>query len=208
MFIKKSYVKTVIAYFAIILLLSGCLTKKLWEDTYVETYEETIDALLINPKNDSLIFLGEKYHYIMQPDEKFSYLYNHLNKNMYFQIDKGTYLLKDNNIKASFSVFLKYDEKTKQWMENKGYIKKGETSYKKDYIDIELKGKRYKADKKVNQVAKKLPRTYTIDIKATKSNLPTVLKVPLTPLSVAGDAILTAYVTVVAVPTYLFFISR
>lgn len=84
--------KTIALILSMILILSGC-TSKLWNSRDVKrvSYSETIDAFMMNPQNKSLIFIGEKYHYIFEPNEKFVYLYDNKNENIIFDSNNGVY---------------------------------------------------------------------------------------------------------------------
>lgn len=188
--------KTIALILSMILILSGC-TSKLWNSKDVKrvSYSETIDAFMMNPQNKSLIFIGEKYHYIFEPNEKFVYLYDNKNENIIFDSNNGVYEIRDNKIYAYFSIYI-YTKNMKQeiidWaLKNNGkYVENNE----KIKMSITLDGTRYLSDLKVNQVVEKLSMKHNIkiDVIVKEDEYSTASKIALTPLTVTGDTIVVA----------------
>lgn len=186
--------KVIVLILSIILVFPGC-TSKLWNSKVAKrvSYDETIDVFMMNPKDKSLIFIGEKYHYIFEPNEKFVYLYDNKNENMFFDSNNGVYEIRDNKIYAYFSIYIltkNIKQEVIDWALNHNgkYIENNE----KIKISITLEGKRYLSDPKVNQVVEKLSVKHNIKIDdiMNEDEYSIASKIALTPLTVTGDTII------------------
>lgn len=181
------------------LLFSGCtvhyLTKKLWQDNYKEiNYDETIDALMMNPEDDSMIFIGEKYHYIFQPDQTLSYLLKHRDEQaMVFEVEQGNYEVKEDNATAFFRVYIDSKIATQEvveWANKNGYNKHNKSEEDKIIVAVWMKGKRYIADPAVNKAVEKLSKQYHIQVAEKHlDNMNNAARIALTPLTVAVDSV-------------------
>lgn len=180
------------------LLFSGCtvnyVTEKLWKDHYdAVPYNETVDALMINPENNSMVFIGEKYHYIFDPNEKFSYLLQHHDNSMIFDVESGKYEVQEENVSAFLHVSV--DKKTAkkevlEWIHNNGYDKYDKPNHNKMLMVIYIKGKRYIADPSVNKIAQKLSKQYHLQVTEKQlNNMNNATRIALTPLTATVDGI-------------------
>lgn len=186
---KKVFFPLLGLFIAIFLSL-GCMSKALWEDDVVYVpYQEKLDAFMSNPQDATVVFLGEKYHYIFSKNDDFNFLLAHrTSKGLIFDVSHGYHNTNNEIVQSNFSIKVDKsiaDKELVEWLEKKGY-----TQSKVDF-PIYLEGKRYIADKKVNAVAQKLSKVFVISIneqKVDKGNI--VGKILLTPLAVAGDGVL------------------
>ncbi len=181
--------KSLLTFFSFILItftLAGCVTSELWEDHSIyKPYEEAINAFLINPKDDSVIFLGEKYHYIFEKNDQLSFLLEYYgNPAVKFSIKDGNYYVDSNKIKASFSVIIDdntTDKNLLEWYEKN----------KNNRNIISLKGMRYLANKKVNENSKKLSEVIHIKVYnqyVVHENV--AVNILMTPLAVITDGVI------------------
>lgn len=179
----------VILSIAVISFMSmGCMTASVWEDPskISNTYNERINAFMMNPQNDSVIFLGEKYHYIFEKNEQLSFLLKHRNNEaLTFSIKNGSYNVVGSNVTAKFHIYINQNTADKNLLDWWYANKKGT-----DVVgtEISLYGTRYIANEIVNFSAENFSQK--IDIKVitrlpSKSN--TASKILITPLAVAAD---------------------
>jgi hypothetical protein len=200
--------KILIAVFAIALISfmsMGCVTKQLWQDTTThQSYLEKIDAFLLNPESGQTVFVGEKYHYIFDANPQFNFLLKHReDSSVTFNIIKGAYYqTNDDNATAHFSVTIDSKTANQELLEWAKVNHIPLNSYTALYtVILNLKGKRYLSDPKVNQHAQKLSKTIevlVIDLK--KENRPLVVKILGTPLTVAADGVLLVVGLVILTP--------
>jgi hypothetical protein len=169
----------------------GCTTKDLWQDEKISNhYQETIISFYTDKKNQNIVFIGKKHHYIF--DKGTSDFITLLDNKKMLNLQKDnifiiTSILK-NKITSRISVTFNDNNLSPQqkiWLEKSTY-NKGINYYSKNYI---LKGMRYKADIKVNQYAQKLHQP--IKLKITEYTRSTDSKVLMTPLAITADVGLT-----------------
>lgn len=205
--------KTIVLILSIMLLFIGCEQKKfitsLWEQEKQVPYDETIISFMINPENKSLIFIGQKYHYIFNPNEKFSYLYDNKNENITFDSTNGTYETRDDKVLANFSAYL-YTKNLNQEIIDWALKNGGEYTNKtkeKIKVRISLNGTRYLANEEVNKVAEKLSTELKIKINDIVPNdLSTASKIALTPLALSGDIVMAPIIVFGAGAVILLFV--
>lgn len=187
----------------LIFVLTVCTspTSQLWKDHYKSSfYGEVIDGLAVNPEDQSLIVVGEKYHYLFDRNEVLAYLLAHYNgKNMTFDLEHGRYEANEEQIKANFTVRIDVNQIGKEnilWLnDHKVATNKDQNNYFN--IHLSLKGKRYTADPVVNQVVQELSKQYKINIAEKQiDNLNDGTRILLTPLALVGDGVRVASVTV------------
>lgn len=169
---------------ALISQLPGCITSILHAD---HKYEETVSSVLIASDGKSLALLGDKYHYILDtPEELTSTLNSPLRKKLEAHI--GTVKIdKHNNIDAWLSLnegehFTAADrDAALQLGFEPDYEKKLKLSY-------DLTGKRYRAGKfQPPSNLLQLDKTYSVEIVAEQLTTETLVRAPLTPITVAAD---------------------
>jgi len=198
----KALINQVIVFF-LIFVLTGCTstTSKLWKDHYKSSsYGEVIDALAVNSGDQSLIVVGEKYHYLFDRNEVLAYLLAHYDgKNMIFDLEHGQYETEEDRIKANFTVNINLNQLENediQWLNNHKIITNKDQNNIVD-IHLSLKGKRYIADPVVNQAVQKLSKQYKISISEKQiDNLNNGVRILLTPLTLAVDGVGAVSITV------------
>lgn len=173
----------------------GCMTSQLWEDKVTYTpYSETIDAFLLNAKNDETIFLGKKYHYIFDANPQFGYLLKHReNPAITFNVSQGARFQAENDtLNARFSVTIDsktIDQELQEWINDNHVSLNPKT--KVYTIPISLKGKRYFSDRYVNEKAQQLSKEIYITVnEVKKEGSPVVVKILGTPIAVAADGVM------------------
>ncbi|PHM17406.1 MAG: hypothetical protein CJD30_06465 [Sulfuricurvum sp. PD_MW2] len=173
----------------------GCMTSQLWEDKVTYTpYSETIDAFLLNAKNDETIFLGKKYHYIFDANPQFGYLLKHReNASITFNVSQGARFQAENDtLNARFSVTIDsktIDQELQEWINDNHVSLNPKT--KVYTIPISLKGKRYFSDRYVNEKAQQLSKEIYITVnEVKKEGSPVVVKILGTPIAVAADGVM------------------
>lgn len=182
----RRLLRTLFSLIFIAYTLAGCVTNELWEDQSIyKPYDEVIDAFLINPQDESIIFLGKKYHYIFEKNEELKFLLEYYDDSaIKFNIKDGAYYADGNTIKANISVTIDkntLDNKLLEWQKKP-----------KIYPNtISLNGIRYLSNKKVNDNTKKLDKV--IHIKVFNKYIikeSVVANVLMTPLAVAVDGVI------------------
>ncbi|MDD4949951.1 hypothetical protein [Sulfuricurvum sp.] len=173
----------------------GCMTTRLWQDPIThKPYSEKIDAFLLNPQNGQTVFLGEKYHYIFDANAQLDFLLKHREDiSLTFNLKNGAfYQTNEDNATAHFSVSIdtkNINQELLEWLKINHISVNSNTSL--SMITINLKGKRYLADPKVNQHAQKFSKSIEIQINdVKKENRSVVIKILATPLAVAADGVM------------------
>jgi len=87
-----------------IFLSLGCMSKALWEDDVVYVpYQEKLDAFMSNPQDGTVVFLGEKYHYIFSKNDDFNFLLAHrTSKGLIFDVSHGYHNTNNDTCKVIF----------------------------------------------------------------------------------------------------------
>jgi len=204
----KNKFKIFFALAIAVFLSLGCMSKALWEEKVVYVpYQDKIDSFMMNPKEGSTVFLGEKYHYIFTKNEDFNFLLAHrTSKGVVFNVIQGYHSVNQDSVTSNFGVKIDKsiaDKAVVEWLNAKGY------SNQQEEITLYLEGKRYKADKKVNAMAQKLSKQFTLSINEAKiEDKNTAYKVLMTPLAVVADGVLVVVGGVVLVFVGLDSIGR
>ena len=173
----------------VILLLHGCSqtgTSRLWTPP---RYTEKINQFLINPKDKSLIVIGEKYHYIFDENSAPLNLLTwsgRKNLRAYFNDFK---INSENIVNGSFTITCnskKVSTDEAQWLKKNGFIINQNGFYNKM---LKIKGTRYlKRNNKVNHLSH-LNEDYYILVEEPNSTSDIIYKTVLTPITVTGDAV-------------------
>ena len=192
-----------------IFLSMGCVTKQVLKTKYdYSSYNEQIISFYLNPKGDEIVFIGKEYHYIFNRDTK---AFIELLKNRDIlkleqkNLEINTRVEENTLVRSDIVVrFMERDltQKQKLWLQaNFMQIRgRGEISYVKDY---HIRGNRYLSNPNVNAKVEKLKHTLEVKIdEAHKKSGDTLRKIAMTPLAVAGDAVLIAGVVVLS-PIFL-----
>ena len=181
----------------------GCVTKIVWEDGYVSSpYHELILSFYANQKSGNIVFIGKKFHYIF--DKQTAEFIQLLNSKDLLNLQEGNLQIDSSagrptasdvsaNIVAKFHI-KNLTTPQKSWLIAHNYYEqfipfKGEEIkiYTKYY---HIKGKRYLANTKVNEEAKRLKRVIPLTVMAyTKEKGNLAKKIALTPLSITADAV-------------------
>jgi len=190
---KKLFITVLIIGLGIFISM-GCVTKNLWKETDVKPYYDTIISFYANPKENKIIFIGTKYHYIF--DEGTTPLEEVLKAKDFLALNKSNLQIytytppqKDTSI-IHTELGIHFEEhllnaQQKNWLSNHNF------QLQKQYVPMriksfELKGKRYKANSQVNAKALKLKEPISIQVNVHTSD--TLYKVLMTPLTVTADA--------------------
>jgi hypothetical protein len=186
----------------------GCMTTRLWQDPIThKPYSEKIDAFLLNPQSGQTVFLGEKYHYIFDANTQLDFLLKHReDASLTFNLKNGAYYqTNEDNATAHFSVSIdtkNINQELLEWLKINHIPLNTDTSHSMTTID--LKGKRYLADPKVNQHAQKFSKSIEIQIHdIKKENRSVVVKILGTPLTVAADGVLLVVGMVILTPIFI-----
>ncbi len=150
---------------AFMVFLSGCYTKTV-PRTKVNDIDEKIVALMLKEDDKSFIVIGEKYHYIFEPNETFEYIIKNKKDIFNFDMENGYYNLNKKAF-ARFNVYIEEDKVSKDfiiWALKNGAEKSKE---KNNYLKMQiiLNGKFYLPNPEVNNSIPKLDKEYTIKIK-------------------------------------------
>lgn len=166
------------------LFISGCVTSRLWDK---ESYEETISQFAINPIDNSLVIIGENYHYLFgkqsAPVELLDWV-----KRREIKASFDRFTLKNHDIKGKYHLSIDKTNLNKNetiWLSNLGFSD-NETHFKKSYF---IEGTRYKAAPEFTELPNKLNHNYSIYVDKQHTSADIIINVALTPLAVASDGI-------------------
>ena len=191
-----------------IFLSMGCVTKQVLRTQYdYSSYNEQIISFYLNPKGNEVVFIGKKYHYIFNRDTKafIELLKNRdvLNleqKNLEIstRVDENTLISSDIVVRIRDRGLTKKQKSLLQvhFTQSRGK----ETFYVRDY---HISGNRYLSNPNVNAKVERLK--HTLEVKIDEAHIKsgdTLRKIAMTPLAVAGDAVLIAGVVVLS-PIFL-----
>jgi len=172
-----------------IFLMNGCSTKQLWKQ---KPYREKLSSVLISQDKNYLVFIGRDYHYVFDAPKVLIHALS-TNVHDFIHAKIGTfYLDKAGSISGTYTLELKnYIPKELQYEAmDLGYevkeSKSGITSFR---YEGQLKGKRYYAQDKMLGKAKRLKRTYFINIYDENDAQITPNKIILTPITLGLDGL-------------------
>jgi hypothetical protein len=197
----------------VLLMSSSCLTSSLWKDHY-KYYDDTINQYLITKDGERVIFLGKKYHYIL--NDKDNVIKELLNwpsrKKMTMSIYNFNAISKDKvevSIKVSVDSKKQLDELSQSeltFLKSLGF----KTSKFDSYKIFHLNGQRYLPKPNTSYgFNSSLNKNYNVKV-GIKYNSATDIagNIALTPITVVGDVVLVAGVTAiiaVAIPVCLIY---
>ncbi len=193
----------------------GCVTKQVWTDKMkVRQYDERIISFYSNMEKNEVVFIGQKYHYILnQNTEDFMHLLkarkllNLSAQNL--QVRTTVSRADKREIGAYLKVYFKQEAVTpeqEEWlkknhyrlMQHDGYFNENKIynpneAYVVSYYyikDYNIHGTRYVANSEVNQkvVMLKKPMDIKVEEYYKSDEKSTLYKVAMTPLSVTADA--------------------
>ena len=153
-----------------IILFSACASKTIQVKKYNDV-DEKIISFMIKEDSKSLIVIGEKYHYIFEPNKTFEYLINNKQESFKLDIENGYYIL-DKKAFARFNVEIDEEKSSKDFIiwAYQNEAKKSKTKDGKDYLKLEIKmnGKYYLPNPEINNNIPKTDRIYQIKIKQSE----------------------------------------
>ncbi len=180
-----------------IMTFAGCATVGLWSKPY---YYENVSHALISSDSKTLVFLGDKYHYVFDDSENLKDLLQWDGRKMLSPILSGrSDITLDNNNYINGNILIKCncDNASKEqieWLEQQGFTHNifftGSPAEEKDLfaIDIHIKGKRYRSNTPPLSNITPLNEKYTINIQHKSHSAQGVItRATLTPLTVALD---------------------
>ncbi len=195
----------VINIFVILLLLTSCVTTKLWKK--YAYFEETPQILIT--KNDNIIaIIGKEYHYFLSSDNVLKSILEWEDKNIlninFYKVN----VAKDNTLMASYNISVEVDKISatqRKWLESKGFLlslpdqavplpspkKKAEAQYL--YYKSKIKGQRYLAtnNKLIHQQFPiQFSKNPKIQIREDFSNSEKTYRLMFSPITVAVDGTL------------------
>lgn len=192
---KKLFLLSMFAALAIFISM-GCMTSAvLHKKEHKESqYQENIESFLISQDGKKMVFISDKYHYILNTDQQLALLLAHKDEDgVSFLIDKGSYSVSDNRATARFSATID-PLKNPALAELFGYAKWKTKSNAKDmWLSFNLYGERYLASKTINDAITPLSRPINITINESQRTTTVggvTSKIVLTPLALAGDVIM------------------
>lgn len=160
---------------AFMVFFSGCGTKIQKIPSKIDNvYDEKIDAFMFNENDNSLIFVGKKYHYIFERNVKFKYLIQNIKEGFYFDLEKSSCIIKGDVATVNLAIKINQINSSKEFINwaLKNHAKYTEKDDKNSNLNLSiyLKGKIYQPNIEVNKNIPKLDETYTINVK--QSHLP------------------------------------
>ena len=185
------------------LFFTGCVTKKIWHGNKVN-FTENVKQFLVSKDANTIIFLGEKYHFIFTNDLPESTQTYQLVQTLLALDNEERELLtmntqqskifieKKDNITCDIEIaFNKQHGTNKQieYFQTLGFKEFNNTTYIKNLV---LKGKIYKTDKKFNEYVKDLNNNYAFNLYVDPNERSKLEKIALTPLTISTDLVLTA----------------
>ncbi len=183
---KKSFFRR-FAFLSILLLQTSCLTTKLWD----KTYEETFTNFAISPTHDRVALVGEKYHYIFFDSGLLSDLFLWRDQHLLFIDVDETYLEvgRNNSVSGyitieSFSNNIRPDQKRLLTATGYSIEDKNEALSKK----IPLRGTRYLPTQDLIGYLPLLERPYKVQIHYTPYER--VTDIILTPFALLADGVM------------------
>lgn len=184
--------------------LSGCITSRMYERR--SEYTETIRGFFMTRDGDSLVILGQRYHYVFAAPPALAEALKPALHSVAENADFWTFDVDHNNvIKGTVVLRLKKDLSDEQRALAKaaGFEDGGRGWSKR----IELKGTRYSAERFAGPTSQKFNQDYTVTVREDASPGVTALKVAATPVTVLADGAL-ALGAVVLLPVFLVVMAN
>lgn len=174
-------------------LLSGCATIDVWKN---DTYEEHISHFLTTQDGNTLIVIGDRYHYLFPEAKQLNEIMQSKNSG-FLRAEFGNKFVvsKDNDIRGTFRILCDCKKPSKDlvnWLLNSGFKKvpvenKCSSNIVSYVRERTISGKRYSASNESFDTTKKLNGTYVVYIEEEHGPLGTVARIAKTPISVAVD---------------------
>ncbi|OCL87283.1 hypothetical protein [Arcobacter porcinus] len=193
--------KTLAISLAFMVFFSGCYTKQNINHTYID---EKIDSFMMKEDDKSFIILGEKYHYIFKPNNKFEYLLKNLNEEYKFDIENSYYWTENDIANAKISIIINKNNSSKEfinWALNNGAV-----PYSNDnslILKILLEGHFYLPNPEITSAIPKLDEVYNIKVKQIN-----LTNVTITPIHIVGGVVMIAGFIVIAIPIMIIMVLK
>lgn len=183
-FLKLKYLCLVV----ILLFCVSCLTKKVWN----QSYKENFNQFLISQNGNMVVFLGSKYHYIFHDNTKtLERLLKWPNRrNLFINTQETKFNLKSNNIVTGHvtveSFYNNMPERDHEFLRSLGFRKKNK--YMAPKIKLMMKGKRYLPRADLGYDIPQFQRPYVIPIYYQGDTIDNIKKIAITPITIAADS--------------------
>ncbi|OCL91442.1 hypothetical protein [Arcobacter porcinus] len=188
---------------AFIMFFSGCSTKTIQVKKWNEI-DEKIIAFMLKEDDNSFVVIGEKYHYIFEPNEKFTYLLKNPKEPFILNIQDGYYRL-DKKAFARFYVEIDKEKISKEfliWAYENGAIKYKNKDEKESFrLQIIMEGEYYLSNLEVNNNIPKIDKEYHIKIQKQDLVDETVKS---SPLKVVGQVVVIVAMIPIAIVIGVF----
>lgn len=181
------------------LLLSGCMTAMLWEDSpnsgiQTTTYSDTIESFMVTHDGSKMVFASQKYHYILESDPALVFLLSHKDElAVRYAFPQGSYGVYNGAVNAMFSATLNLVDIDPQLIHICNERHYGNFQGSQLLFSFNLHGTRYQSDPKINAQMTHLHTPITLEFREStgpseaQKNVKTLTKVALTPLTLAAD---------------------
>lgn len=180
------------------LIITACtpLTHSLFDD---KTYTEKVTSFLVSEDSRQLIVVSEKHHYIFAIDDELGHFLTSSARTKYADKLRPSFqsahvYAETNDVQIRFSIW--YEDKGRKLPDELRELGFEHTSMSKS-----LKGKRYQAKESLPDKYK-FNNEYEIYVTEKLSSRDKAMRVPLTPLTLTGDAI----ITIAMIPVFPIFI--
>lgn len=197
-FIKIFRVFSKRCFFAVLicLLQVGCASFKLAEDT---EYKETVEHFLMTEDGKKVVFLGKKYHYIIDASPELNSLLSWHNRHLIQPYFKLLEVDRENQLTGFYELYVSTENLPKtevRWLEQQGLEKSTDSSL---VLKNKIIGVRYTAKKlSSKQLSEKMSKSYSMTISTPRSRL---TKAALSPLAIAVDGVIVLTMVPLAVIT-------
>lgn len=185
-----------------LLINSSCTTSTLW-DRDAKYYDEVIESYLSNEDGSILVFLGQKYHYILNNNDSAVLIAKMLQRENgpKMTVNITNFLADGNKVNATLN--LDSDRATLS-KEDKIFLQ--QMGFNQNYTKkIKLSGTRYLPRKNVNYQHSSLSNSYKIQVKEKEEDslVDKAAKITFTPITVTIDGALIILISGAVVVTLL-----
>jgi hypothetical protein len=201
--------KIIIIMSSLLFLLNGCTTKLLEEkhEKIISTkfYQDKINSFLITENKEKIIFISDKYHYVLNLDENLKILIENKNELVpEYNINERTFDLNSNTNEISVGFRGKIKDITAKNSKLINQLKLGEFEIEKNnmFVVIRMKGQRFLSNEKINKQITKIEKPILININENDiefNNNILAKKILLSPLTLAADGTMIIGGTAVAI---------
>jgi hypothetical protein len=178
-------------FFTACLILISCnLTQSLWKGGYKEKFRQ----FLVSNDGRHIVFISKKYHYVFDDNSNLLQQLLVLDRDHVVTIDdEKTHIVVDrlDNLSSHITIKtfdLNLSEQQLDLLKFLGFKKLEEEGVL--FLEVQLKGKRYPADKDSNSYFALLKEFYEIEIYRSPTLLGEVEKIVLTPVAVVADTVI------------------